>query len=81
MMNKSCGDLVDYMLQNGAIISEEKQEGSENFFGRTVVLKKDSCTLKISYLNLHDKELVVQKVCCCEKTNGWISIPNSCFQN
>ena len=73
-------EIIEYFLQNGVRISHEKQEGSSTFFGRTVIMERDNCIIKIGYLNLNGKEIVVHQICCCDKTDGeWTSIPEICL--
>jgi hypothetical protein len=77
----SSEQIISHFANNGSKVIEERQEGSNNFYGRIVRLEKENCNVKISYLNLCNKEVIVGTVCCCSQTNGnWINIPQECLK-
>jgi hypothetical protein len=76
----NCQDTLDYLIKNGATVIEDKSEGKHDFIGRKILLTKNDCQFKISYLNFGGKEIMVEKACCCNGNTTWNMIPNKCFE-
>jgi hypothetical protein len=79
VLNNLCEDLINQLVNQGAIIIQDKQEGENIIFGRIVKIKKGNCMIKISYINLGEKQLVVQETCQCEGQQCWKNIPKRCL--
>lgn len=77
--NMKCEDIIKFIISKGGIITSEKNEGSNKFNGKIIILKKNRCQFKISYLNLNNTQLAVCKTCCCKE--NWRSISFECFKN
>lgn len=86
MDNKSCKQLIDDLINAGGEIILDKLEGSSGFAGRIVQIKLNDCYFKISYMDMGEKEIIVQRTCCCQnqckRSNflEWKNIPVTCLE-
>ena len=77
-MNNNCENIINDILNQGGKIICEKQAGETTLFGRTIIISKGNCKIKIGYMNLGDKQLLVEMLCSCYNYNNWKAIPTDC---
>ena len=72
--------IINSILINGGVLVSDQKVGSDNLLIRNIILSKEKCNIKISYINIGDKQFLTQKICSCYNLS-WISIPQDCLKN
>jgi hypothetical protein len=86
MSQLNCNELISNLVNRGGKIILDKSEGGPGLRGRMVHITLDECEFKIGYMDLGQKEIVVQQTCNCHynydcpNAGEWKNIPNNCLK-
>lgn len=82
MFNMRCENLIDLLIKNGGNIVAEKEEGSSSTFcGKTIVIENQTHKFKFGFLNLGEKQIIVQKLYKQKEGEFWDNLSNEIFND